>query len=87
MLKRFILASLLGSLTALSSHAAEETKAPAAPAPSAAARPNEASGKISPAEIRPAETPKRNRKWSNATLDLTHCLERGSNMEVIRCAH
>lgn len=85
MLKQFVLAGILCSMAAVSIHAAEETKTAAPQA--AAAKPNEASGKITLPEARPADAPKRNRKWSNASLDLTHCLERHNNMEVIKCAH
>lgn len=31
------------------------------------------------------ERAQKNAKWSNAKLDLTHCLSRSSNAEIIRC--
>lgn len=85
MLKRFILAGILCSTAAFSIHAAEEPKAPAPQAQAGATKPNETSGKITLPEARLAEVPERNRKWSDPNLDLTHCLSRSHNTEIIKC--
>lgn len=87
-MNRLILVCLFGSLTALAARAAEEAKvAPApAPAPTTSAKPNEAAGKIMPAaEPTGAMIAKKNPKWSNTRLDLTHCLSRESNTAIIKC--
>lgn len=88
MLNRHILLCLFASLTALSATAAEEAKAAPAQAPASSAKPNEATGKIAAMENTSAipAAPKRNSKWSNTRLDLTHCLDRESNTAIIKCA-
>lgn len=81
MLKRLVLACLLGGLAALSAQAAEESKAAAT-----SAKPNEATGKIVVPEPAMPKARKSKPKWSNPNLDLTHCLERESNTAIIKCA-
>ena len=87
MLKRFVLICLTTCLTSLASHAADEAKATPAQTPAATTKPNEAAGKIAAPEPKLVAAPKKKSKWSNPNLDLTHCLNRESNMEVIKCAH
>ena len=83
MLKRLVLACLLGSLAAMPALAAEDTKG----TPQAAGtKPNETVGKITVAEPAVEKAPRRKPKWSNPNLDLTHCLERESNTAIIKCA-
>jgi outer membrane biosynthesis protein TonB len=97
MLNRIILVCLF-SLSAHSAFAAEEAKkaapppavAPTAvPAPTAApapvAKPNEAVGKIAAPDTKSADAPKPKPKFSNPDRDLTHCLNRDGNTEIIKC--
>jgi hypothetical protein len=42
--------------------------------------------KMAALDFKESLTPKRNNKWSNASLDLTHCLNRETNTEIIKCA-
>ena len=57
--------------------------APAATAP--AAKPNEAAGKIAAPETKAADAPKPKPKFSNPDRDLTHCLSKEDNAEIIKC--
>lgn len=84
MLKRYLLIGLIGTLPALASMAAEETKPTAAPASVTSAKPDEATSKAD--EAKNTALARKRARWSKPGLDLTHCLSRDSNAEIIRCA-
>lgn len=84
MLKRYFLIGLVGTLPALISMAAEETKPAAAPAPATSTKPDEAALKAD--EVKNTALARKRARWSKPGLDLTHCLNRDSNAEIIRCA-
>lgn len=87
MLKPFILLCTMSTLGSLSAIAGEEIKPPVkAPVTTSAAKPNEATGKITATEPQPSTPPKTMAKWRNPNLDLTPCLNKDSNTAVIKCA-
>ena len=84
MLKRYFLIGLMGTLPALPSMAAEEAKPAAAPAPVTSSKLDEAAPKADAAKN--TALARKRARWSRPGLDLTHCLSRDSNAEIIRCA-
>lgn len=83
MLKRHLLIFLLGTLTAMAGLAAEEAK-PAA-APTASTKPVEVTAKADAGEAKTSALSRKRARWSRPGLDLTHCLSKETNVEVIRC--
>ncbi len=87
MLKRYFLICLMSTLPAMTSMAAEESKpAAAASAPAANVKPEASALKADAVDTPNAALARKRARWSKPGLDLTHCLERETNAEIIRCA-
>lgn len=83
MLKRYLLICLLGTLPTLTSMAAEEAKPAAAPLAATSAKPDEVAPKAD--EAKNTTLARKRARWNKPGLDLTHCLGRTTNAEIIRC--
>ena len=76
----------MGTLPVAASMAAEGTKPAAAPTPATSAQTPEASVRTDANEAKNTALARKRARWSKAGLDLTHCLSRETNAEIIRCA-
>lgn len=86
MLKRYLLICLMGALPAAASAAAEEAKPAASIVTATNAKSAEATLKAETGEAKNVALTRKRARWSRPGLDLTHCLSRETNAEIIRCA-
>lgn len=86
MMKRYLLICLMGALPAVASAAAEDAKPAAAPAPASSEQAAAATAKVEAGEAKNTALARKRARWSKPGLDLTHCLGRETNAEIIRCA-